>query len=81
MVTKVVMPRLSLTMKEGTVGKWYKAEGDRVEKDEPIVEVVSEKATYDVEAPSAGTLRKIMISEGLDVPVDTVLAVITSGWR
>lgn len=43
MVTKVVMPRLSLTMREGTVGKWYKKEGDNVEKGEPIVEVVSEK--------------------------------------
>ncbi len=78
MVSRVVMPRLSLTMKEGTVGKWYKAEGDKVEKDEPLVEVISEKATYDVEAPSSGTLRKILVSEGLDVPVNADLAIITS---
>jgi pyruvate dehydrogenase E2 component (dihydrolipoamide acetyltransferase) len=78
MVTKVVMPKLSLTMKEGTVGKWYKKEGDTVEKDEPIVEVVSEKATYDLEAPASGTLRKILIEEGVDVPVNEVLAIITS---
>jgi pyruvate dehydrogenase E2 component (dihydrolipoamide acetyltransferase) len=74
MVSKVVMPRLSLTMKEGTVGKWYKKEGQSVEKGEPLVEVVSEKATYDLEAPASGILRKIVVSQGSDVPVDTILA-------
>lgn len=78
MVTKVVMPRLSLTMKEGTVGKWYKKEGDNVEKGEPIVEVLSEKATYDLEAPASGILRKILVQEGVDVPVNEVLAVVTA---
>ena len=78
MVTKVVMPRLSLTMKEGTVGKWYKKEGDSVEKGEPIVEVISEKATYDLEAPASGILRKILVEEGVDAPVNAVLAVITA---
>ncbi len=78
MVEKVVMPKLSLTMKEGTVGKWYKREGDTVEKGEPIVEVISEKATYDLEAPASGILRKILVAEGVDVPVNAVLAVITA---
>jgi len=78
MVTKVVMPRLSLTMKEGTVGKWYKKEGDNIEKGEPIVEVVSEKATYDLEAPASGMLQKILVQEGVDVPVNAVLAVVTA---
>jgi pyruvate dehydrogenase E2 component (dihydrolipoamide acetyltransferase) len=78
MVTKVVMPRLSLTMKEGMVGKWYKKEGDTVEKGEPIAEVVSEKATYDLEAPASGTLRKILVEEGVDASVNAVLAVITA---
>lgn len=78
MVTRVVMPRLSLTMKEGTVGKWYKKEGDTVEKGEPIVEVISEKATYDLEAPSSGILRKILVEEGVDAPVNAVVAVITA---
>jgi pyruvate dehydrogenase E2 component (dihydrolipoamide acetyltransferase) len=77
MVTKVVMPKLSLTMKEGTVGKWYKREGDTVQKDEPIVEVVSEKATYDLEAPTSGILRRILVEGGVDVPVNEVLAIIT----
>jgi len=78
MVTKIVMPRLSLTMKEGTVGKWYKKEGENVEKGEPIVEVVSEKATYDLEAPSSGILRKVLVQEGVDVPVNAVIGVITA---
>jgi pyruvate dehydrogenase E2 component (dihydrolipoamide acetyltransferase) len=78
MVTKVVMPRLSLTMKEGTVGKWYKKEGESVEKGEPIVEVVSEKATYDLEAPSSGILRKVLVQAGVDVPVNAIIGVITA---
>jgi pyruvate dehydrogenase E2 component (dihydrolipoamide acetyltransferase) len=61
MATDVVMPRLSLTMKEGTVGKWYKNQGETVEKGEPIAEVVSEKATYDLESPATGVLRKILV--------------------
>lgn len=72
------MPRLSLTMKEGTVGKWYKKEGDSVERNEPLVEVVSEKATYDVEAPASGILRKILVEAGAMAKVDEVLAVITA---
>lgn len=77
MATDVVMPRLSVTMKEGTVGKWYKNQGETVEKGEPIVEVVSEKATYDLESPATGVLRKILVEAGVDAPVNAVLAVIT----
>lgn len=77
MVAKVVMPRLSLTMKEGTVGKWYKKEGQTVEKGEPLAEVVSEKATYDLESPATGILRKIVVEEGVDVPVNALLALVT----
>jgi pyruvate dehydrogenase E2 component (dihydrolipoamide acetyltransferase) len=76
MATTVVMPRLSLTMKEGTVGKWYKKEGDSVEKGEPIAEVVSEKATCDLEASSSGIIRKILVEAGVDAPVNAVLAII-----
>lgn len=78
MVTNILMPKLSLTMKEGTVGKWYKKEGDHVEKGEPVVEVVSEKATYDLEAPASGILRKIIIEEGVDVPVGAPIGIIGS---
>lgn len=78
MVTKVVMPKLSLTMKEGSVGKWYRREGETVKKGEPIVEVISEKATYDVEAPASGILRKILVEAGVDASVNAVLAFITA---
>ncbi len=76
MVTKVVMPRLSLTMKTGTVIQWFKKENEAVQKGEPLVEVLSEKVTYDVEAPASGILRKIITEEGLDVPVDQAIGLI-----
>ena len=58
--------------------EWFKKEGDAVEKGEPIVEVLTEKVTYDIEAPSSGVLRKVLVEEGVDVPVAGVLAVITA---
>jgi len=78
LATEILMPRLSLTMKEGTVIEWFKKEGDTVEKGEPLVEVLSEKATYDVEAPASGVLRKILAPKGTDVPVAGILGIITA---
>jgi pyruvate dehydrogenase E2 component (dihydrolipoamide acetyltransferase) len=72
------MPKLSLTMKTGSVVQWFKKEGEQVKKGEPIVEVLSEKITYDVEAPAAGVLRKILAEEGMDLPVDATLAFIAA---
>jgi pyruvate dehydrogenase E2 component (dihydrolipoamide acetyltransferase) len=77
LVTKVVMPRLSLTMKEGTVIQWFKKEGETIKKGDPLVEVLSEKVTYDVEAPASGILRKILAVEGVNVPVAETLGIIT----
>ena len=78
MVTKVVMPRLSLTMKEGTVVQWFKKEGETVTKGEPLLEVLSEKATLDVEAPASGILKRIIAGQGVDKPVNATLAIITA---
>lgn len=78
MVTKVVMPRLSLTMKEGTVVQWFKKEGEQVQKGEPLVEVLSEKVTYDVETPESGILRRILAAEGVNVPVDQAMGIIAA---
>ncbi len=78
MVTKVVMPRLSLTMKEGTVVQWFKKEGESVQKGEPLVEVLSEKVTYDVEAPESGILRRILVAEGSNVPIDQAIGMIAA---
>ncbi len=63
-------------MKTGSVVQWFKKEGDKVEKGEPVVEVLSEKVTYDVEAPADGVLLRILAEEGLDLPVDATLAFI-----
>jgi pyruvate dehydrogenase E2 component (dihydrolipoamide acetyltransferase) len=65
-------------MKTGTVIQWFKKENETVEKGEPLVEVLSEKITYDVEAPASGVLRKILAEEGLDVPVDRAIGLIGS---
>jgi pyruvate dehydrogenase E2 component (dihydrolipoamide acetyltransferase) len=78
LVTKVVMPRLSLTMKTGTVVQWFKKEGDAVQKGEPLVEVLSEKVTYDVEAPETGLLAKVLALEGMDVPVAQAIGIIAA---
>jgi len=78
LVTKILMPRLSLTMKSGTVVQWFKKEGETVQKGEPLVEVLSEKVTYDVEAPESGILRKILAIEGTDVPVAQTIGIIAA---
>jgi len=78
LVTKILMPRLSLTMKTGTVVQWFKKEGEKVQKGEPLVEVLSEKVTYDVEAPESGILRKILAIEGTDVPVAQTIGIIAA---
>src|SRR3972149_9591562 len=72
------MPRLSLTMKTGTVVQWFKKEGDTVQKGEPLVEVLSEKVTYDVEAPETGVLAKVLALEGMDVPVAQAIGIIAA---
>ncbi len=78
MVSKILMPRLSLTMKTGSIVQWFKKDGEAVKKGEPVVEVLSEKVTYDVEAPTAGVLRKILVEEGMETPVGATLAFIAA---
>ncbi len=74
MPVEIVMPKLGLNAQEGLLVEWYKAEGDTVEKGEPLFSVETEKATMDSEAPESGRLGKILVSEGELVPVKTVLA-------
>ena len=76
MATTVIMPKLGLTMKEGTIEKWLKQEGDRVEKGEPLVEIITEKLNFQYESPASGILRKILHHEGKVVPVTTPIAII-----
>src|SRR5437764_50071 len=72
----VTMPKWGLTMKEGTVAEWLRAEGAAVAAGEPLLVVESDKAANDVEAPAAGTLRKIVAGTGARVPVSGPVAVI-----
>ncbi|GAJ26433.1 dihydrolipoamide acetyltransferase component of acetoin dehydrogenase complex [Liquorilactobacillus sucicola DSM 21376 = JCM 15457] len=66
MATEIIMPKLGLTMTEGTVYKWVKNEGDEVKKGDIVATINSEKLTADVDAPSDGTLIKILVPEGED---------------
>jgi len=76
MAIEVVMPKLSEGMIEGTVVKWLKKEGGKVEKGEPLVEVMTEKATYEVESPAGGILSKVLVAEEEISPVGSVLGII-----
>lgn len=76
MSENIIMPKLGMTMKEGTVEEWFKAEGDTVEEGESIVTISSEKLTQDVEAPASGTLLEIKVQAGDEAKVKAVLGVI-----
>jgi pyruvate/2-oxoglutarate dehydrogenase complex dihydrolipoamide acyltransferase (E2) component len=76
MATNVVMPQLGESVVEGTVGKWLKQVGDKIEQYEPIMEVVTDKVTTEIPAPAAGTMLQIVVPEGATVKAGTVVAVI-----
>ena len=76
MALKMVMPLLGQTMEEGTITKWLKQEGDTVTKGEPILEVMTDKANMEVEAPVSGVLRKILAQEEAIVPIKEPIAII-----
>ncbi|MBO0704296.1 MAG: 2-oxo acid dehydrogenase subunit E2, partial [Candidatus Dormibacteraeota bacterium] len=73
-VTPIKMPQLGESVTEGTVDKWLKREGDFVERDEPLVEVVTDKVNAEVPSPFAGRLQRIAIEEGATVPIGAVIA-------
>ena len=76
MATEIKMPQLGLTMEEGTVERWLKAEGDAVKTGEPLLEITTDKLTNEVEAEADGILLKIVAPEGTDVPVQGLLGYI-----
>ncbi|MBJ7598902.1 MAG: 2-oxo acid dehydrogenase subunit E2 [Candidatus Nephthysia bennettiae] len=73
-LTKLKMPQLGESVTEGTVDRWLKKEGDFVRRDEPLVEVVTDKVNAEVPSPFEGTLVRIEVGEGQTVPVGTALA-------
>jgi len=76
MIYEVRMPRLDEDMKEGTIIRWKKNPGDRVEKDEPLVEIETQKVNYEIQAPGGGVLRLILKKEDELVAINTIIAVI-----
>jgi pyruvate/2-oxoglutarate dehydrogenase complex dihydrolipoamide acyltransferase (E2) component len=74
MSTKMVLPKWGMGIDEGTVTKWLKAVGERVQQGEPIVEIETAKATQEVEAPVSGVLVKILLAEGETAAVNTDIA-------
>ncbi len=76
MITKVVIPKLSANVEEGVITAWLKNEGDAVKKGDPLVEITTEKAAFELEAPRSGTLRQILASEKSALPVGYVIALL-----
>ncbi len=77
MATEVVIPMLGITIEKGKILKWFKSEGEFVNKGESIFEVETDKVVTEVESPATGILKKILIPENIEVPILTVVAIIT----
>ena len=76
MATNVIMPALGVAQQTGTLLKWLRAEGQSVSKGEPLMEIETDKATVEIEAPSSGVLANVTASPGDEVPVGNRIAVI-----
>src|SRR6185437_9984549 len=74
--TVVTMPQLGESVSEGTIGRWLKQPGDRVERDEPMVEIQTDKVNAEVPSPVAGVLQQILLPEGTTAAVKTDMAII-----
>lgn len=70
----VIMPQMGESIAEGTVSKWLKKVGDEVKRDEPILEISTDKVDAEIPSPAAGVLAEIRVPEGKTVPVQTVIA-------
>lgn len=73
---EVVMPQMGESITEGTVSKWLKAVGDKIEKDEPLLEISTDKVDAEVPSPAAGTLLEIRANEGETVEVGAIVALV-----
>jgi pyruvate/2-oxoglutarate dehydrogenase complex dihydrolipoamide acyltransferase (E2) component len=76
MPTTIIVPQLGESVVEGTIGKWLKKVGDPIAKDEPIVEIITDKINIELPAPTAGTLGRITVAEGVVAQVGDELGVI-----
>ncbi len=73
---EVVMPQMGESITEGTVSKWLKAVGDKIEKDEPLLEISTDKVDAEVPSPTAGTLLEIRVNEGETVEVGAIVGLV-----
>ena len=78
-MTDVVMPQMGESIVEGTLTKWLKKPGDRVERDEPLFEISTDKVDTEIPAPAAGVLSAVLVEEGKTVAIHTVVARIDDG--
>src|SRR5690348_2085420 len=76
MSTNVVMPQMGESIAEGTIVRWIKKVGERVDRDEPLFEISTDKVDAEIPSPGAGVLTEIKVKEGETVPVNAVVAVI-----
>ena len=74
MIIEVTVPKWRLTMEKAEVVKWLKNEGDKVEKGEQLVEMMTEKITNYIEVPESGILKRIFVKEGETAQVSAVIA-------
>ncbi len=79
MPTDVVMPQMGESIFEGTISKWLKKPGDKIQRDEPLFEISTDKVDAEIPAPASGILQEIKVSEGNTVQVNTVVGVIGDG--
>ena len=78
MPTDVIMPQMGESIVEGTITKWLKKTGDRVEKDEPLFEISTDKVDAEIPSPAAGVLATIQFAEGVTVGINTVVGIISA---
>jgi pyruvate dehydrogenase E2 component (dihydrolipoamide acetyltransferase) len=76
MVTEVIMPKMGQTMEKGKIIKWLKKEGEEVQKEEPLLEIETDKTTIEVESRGAGILKKILVQEGEEAPIAAIIGYI-----
>ncbi|MGA7513535.1 MAG: biotin/lipoyl-containing protein, partial [Candidatus Sulfotelmatobacter sp.] len=76
MPTDIIMPQMGESIVEGTITKWLKKPGDKVQRDEPLFEISTDKVDAEIPAPASGVLQEIKVTEGTTVGVNTVVGVI-----
>ena len=79
MPNQILVPSLGESVTEATVSKWLKQVGEKVESDEPLVELESDKVNLEIPSPAAGTLSSINVTEGNVVEVGALLGIINGG--